>query len=104
VFESILGQRIVGLLLLALGAGGTAWSWYDVLHGGLYVPKQVACFPLFGVLGLALLLYPVDMQKFRDQHGVDRPTRLEHYPPSWRIMIALALTAGVCNYLAVVNL
>ncbi|HEX5271683.1 MAG TPA: hypothetical protein VFW33_14395 [Gemmataceae bacterium] len=95
------GQRVVGLLLFALGGGATAWSWYTALTAGYYYRKAVVAFPAFAVAGLGLLLFPIDADKLWAEHGVDRPQKFAHYPLSWKVLFVLALLAAVGNWLAI---
>jgi hypothetical protein len=100
VIESKTGQRLVGLFLLALGGGFTAWTWYTALNEGYYYEKAAGIFPIAAVGGLGLLLFPMDMTKFRAEHGVDKPTTWAHYPPAWKALFVVAVLAGVGNWLA----
>jgi hypothetical protein len=104
VIESKLGQRLVGLCFLALGGGFTAWSWYTALTEGHYYRRAVALFPVFAVVGLGLLLFPIDMERFRAEHGIDRPQKLAHYPLAWKLLVGVALAAGLGNWLAITRL
>jgi len=101
MIESKIGQRLAGLFLLALGGGFTAYSWYTALNEGYYFEKAVALFPVCAVAGLGLILFPLDMERLRAEHGVDKPQKLAHYPPIWKLVFVLALLAGLGNWLAI---
>lgn len=104
MIESKIGQRLVGLLSLALGGGFTAWSWYTALHEGYYYRKAVVFFPFFAVLGLGMLLFPIDMDRLRAEHGVDKPQKLAHYPLAWKVLFVVGLAASLGNWLAISQL
>ena len=101
MIESKIGQRLVGLLLLAVGGGFTVWSWYTALTAGYYYRNAVAFFPAFAVIGLGLLLFPLDVERLRAEHGVERPKKLAHYPPAWKVLFFAAVLAGLGNWLAI---
>jgi hypothetical protein len=101
MIESKIGQRLLGLALLALGSGFTAWSWYTALNEGYYHRKAVALYPVFAVAGLGLLLFPLDMERLRAEHGVEKPQKLAHYPLVWKVLVVVALLAGLGNWLAI---
>ena len=100
MIESKTGQRIAGVVLLIISGGATGGIWYTALTEGYYYPKLAALAPALAVLSLALLLFPLDMEEFRAEHGVDRPQKLAHYPTEWKLMFVLALAAGLGNWLA----
>jgi hypothetical protein len=104
VIESKWGQRLVGLLLFILGIGFSAWSWYTALTEGSYHREAVATFPVFAVVGLGLLFFPLDMEKIRAEHGVDKPRQFSHYPTAWKVLFFVALAAGLVNWLAISRL
>ncbi|MBN9122950.1 MAG: hypothetical protein J0I06_28070 [Planctomycetes bacterium] len=100
MIESKIGQRLVGVFLLILGGGFTAWSWYTALNEGYYYRKAVVLFPFFAAIGLGGLLFPIDMARVRAEYGVDRPQKLTHYPTAWKVLFAAGLVAGFGNWLA----
>ena len=100
MIESKIGQRIAGLVLFLLGSGGTIWVWYTALTEWYYYPKATAIIPAVAVVGLSMLLFPMDMQKFRAEHGGDTPQKMADYPVQWKVMFVLALLVGIGNWLA----
>jgi hypothetical protein len=103
MIKSKIGQRIIGLFVLSFGSGFTIWSWYTAMNEGYYYPKAAVIFPAFGVLGLSLLLFPLDPDHLMAVHGVEKPTRLSHYPFIWKVMLVVALAAGFGNWWLIAN-
>jgi hypothetical protein len=101
MIESKIGQRLVGLVLLLLGGGFTTWSWHTAITEGHYSREEAAFFPLFALVGLGLLLFPIDMQRLRAEHGVDRPQKFAHYPLVWKVLCVAALIAALGNWLVI---
>lgn len=101
MIESKIGQRVVGLFLLLVGGGLTAWSWYTAVNDGNYYRKAAALLPVVAVAGLGMLLFPIDMERLRAEHGVDRPQKLAHYPRAWKVLFVVAILAGLGNWLAI---
>jgi hypothetical protein len=99
--ESKLGQRLFGLVMLILSAGLTVWCWYTVLTEGSYLePESILASPGLAVIGLGMVIFPLDMQKLRAQHDVDWPRKLAHYPLGWKVLILVALVIALGNWLA----
>jgi hypothetical protein len=94
------GQRLTGLFVLVLSGGFTAWSWYTALHDGHHRPKTAAVFSFMAVAGLATLLFPIDRERLRAEHGVDSPQTWAHCPLAWKVMLVVALLAGFGNLFA----
>jgi hypothetical protein len=104
MITSTIGQRLAGLFLLLLGVGFTAYTWYVALHGESYSDKAAGVFPVIVVAGLGLLLFPVNMEHLRAVHGVDKPQKLAHLPLAWKLLLPVALLAGLGNWLALSQL
>lgn len=79
MFQSKIGRRLLGLVLLSLGSGVTVWSWYTALNEGYYYTKAVTVFPAFAVLGIGMLLFPIYVEKPGAEHGLEEPAELEHF-------------------------
>ena len=77
--------------------------WYTAINEGYYYVKAAAIFPAFALLGLGMILFPMDMDRLKAEHGVDKPTSLAHYPLSAKLIIVLALVAGLGNWWAIAH-
>jgi hypothetical protein len=97
-------QRLVGLLVLALGAGGTVWVWYTALSEGYYYRKTDIIFPFFAVIGLGFVLFPIDMDELRAEHGVEQIQHFRQLPPEWKVFALGAVAAGLGNWYALAQL
>jgi hypothetical protein len=104
MIESKIGQRLVGLFLAVLGGGATAWSWYTALTWGYYYRKAVVFFPLFAVVGLGILLFPIDRERLRAEYGTAKPQGLAHLPLVWKVLLVLAVLAALGNWYAIAHL
>jgi hypothetical protein len=92
------GQRTVGLLSLAVGVGGAAWSWYTATAQGYYYIKAALIFPVFAILGMAAIFFPLDEHGQEGELSLARPERFLKYPTSWKVLTIVALTAGFANW------
>ena len=101
---SKMGQRLIGLFVLALGGGFTAWAWYTALHDGHYRPKTAAIFSFMAVAGLATFLFPIDRERLRAEHGVESPQTWAHCPLAWKVLLVAALLAAFGHFLALSRL
>jgi hypothetical protein len=93
-------QRLGGLLFLAIGGAGMAWVWHDALTEGQYYLKMALLFPALAVLGLGMILFPVDMDRLKAEHGVERIEHFGQYPMVWKVLFVLALAASAANWYA----
>lgn len=101
MIESKAGQRLIGLVLIALGAALTAWTWHSALTEGSYYPALAMLGPMLAVCGPALIVFPLDYERFRAEHGVSKPEKWEHYPTAWKAVLVLATVAGLANFLTI---
>ncbi|MFL5512107.1 MAG: hypothetical protein ACJ8CN_06665, partial [Gemmatimonadales bacterium] len=93
MIQSKFGQRLVGALMLVLSGGFTARTWYAALEEGYYNPKAAAIFPALLVFGLGLLLFPIDVERLKAEHGVEKVESLDQVPPAWWGVLIAALAA-----------
>jgi hypothetical protein len=95
-----LKQRLVGIFLIVGGAGYTVYEWRDALASGTYSPKAAFLFPVFMMLGLAVLLFPITKEEMLANYGVERPSSLRHYSWGQKVLFLLAIAAGALNWAA----
>ena len=102
MFESKVGQRIGGLILLVLGSGASAWTWHSALSGESFYPKLGGLGTAVAFLGLCMILFPMDIEQLRIEHGVHKPNKLkfEHYPLAWKVITVIAVAAAVIDFIA----
>jgi len=93
-----LKQRLIGVFLIVTGAGFTVYEWRHVLTSGRYSPKAAFLFPVFAMLGFAVLLFPMSKEEMLAKYGVERPSSLRHYSGSQKILFLLAIAAGAFNW------
>lgn len=104
VIRSKIGQRFGGLFILLIGAGYTAWLWYKLHTEGYYHEYAAAVFPVFAVLGLGLILFPMDLDEIKAKYGVEKPESFQQMPLPWKILFFVALAAGIGNWIAMANM
>lgn len=92
-------QRLIGLVLLILGGGLTAWSWWAAQSGSTYYPAVVTVSSGLAVYALAPLLFPIDKDQV-PEYGTDR-MRLGLLPLAWKALFVAAALVSLGNALAV---
>src|SRR5260370_35607393 len=95
MIRSKLAQRIGGALIFLPGAGVTGWIWHRALTEGYYYRKSAMLFPAFLVIGLGMVLFPIDAEKLKAEYGVEKIQSYRHVPPAWGGVIISAFLAGV---------
>jgi len=93
-----LQQRLAGLFILIIGVGFTIYGWTSAMETHRYNPKAAFLFPLFAVLGVALLAFPVTRDELMAKYGVEKPRSLSHYSWGQKILFVVAIAAGALNY------
>src|SRR5260370_42329202 len=101
MIRSKLAQRIGGALIFLPGAGVTGWIWHRALTEGYYYRKSAMLFPAFLVIGLGMVLFPIDAEKLKAEYGVEKIQSYRHVPPAWLGGIISALLAGLADLYAV---
>lgn len=94
-----LKQRLGGLFIALLGAGGTALVWYTAVGRGEFFEKASMVFPAFLVLGVALIIFP-GYREERIARGEDI-SRLQGWQlltPRWRWILVVGILVGLGNY------
>jgi hypothetical protein len=93
-------QRLGGLFIALIGAGGVAWSWYTALHRGYFYSKAGFLFPAFCVLGLGLIFAPgYKEERIARGEDISGLSGTQLLTPRWWAILVVALLAGLGNYL-----
>ena len=93
-------QRVTGVICLAVAAGGMALNWYFALAVGRYFPTGAVAFPCLICFALCLLVFPIDVVKFRAKYGVERIETMRQLPPTWVVLLIAGVAAGLGNWYA----
>jgi hypothetical protein len=93
-------QRCGGAFFIVLGPLLTTCYWQAARRGDELGGEGSAVFPVAAVMGIALLLFPIDKEELLAKHGVNRPQGFRHYPLSWKVLSVIAIAAGILNFLA----
>jgi hypothetical protein len=89
-----LGQRLIGLGLLVGSVGFAIWVWNLAARDGDYYEYAAAFFPAMAMIGLGLLVFPIDKRALRKKYGTDKIERWHMAPPEWKILLLGALACG----------
>jgi hypothetical protein len=89
--------RLIGLMVLVLGIGGTAYNWYSVLTQSLYWRKASFLFPFFACLGLSLVLYPLSKDESLAKYGSEQ-IPWEHIPRGQKFLVLLVVVLGALQW------
>jgi hypothetical protein len=98
MFKTKNGQRLLGVFLLLLGGGFTAYTWYTALYEGWTYQKGVPIFPISMVFGLGAILFPIDVAELEAKYGAGNWNMLEDVPAIWGVIPILALGAAFANW------
>ena len=101
MIRSQMAQRIAGVVLLAACVGLLAYTWGYAADHGRIRRLLIVVPPLVGVLSLGMILFPMDMEKLKREHGVERVQSWSHLPLVLRGLVVLAGAATLANYLLV---
>ena len=91
--------RFRALVLLVMGSSVSAWSWYIPFHEDHYSLGLAGFGPMIAVIGATFLFLPIDETKLRESGGP--PYRLSQYPMRYKILVGVAIAAGIANMAAV---
>ena len=89
--------KLIGLLILGVGVGGTAYNWYSVLSQGVYWQKASFVFPFFACLGLSLMLYPISKAESLAKYGSEQMP-WKHMPFGQKTLILLGVVLGALQW------
>jgi hypothetical protein len=99
MIRSKFGQRVVGAVDLIGSAALLAWLWAD-RPTGRAVEFAAAIAPFLAVVGLGLLLVPIDVDRHRARYGTDRPETFAELPAAWKVLAVVGFAAGIAHWLA----
>ena len=89
-------------ILTSVGIGFWIWSWYMPLYEGTYSLKLAVLGPVFTLLGIGFILFPVDPEssyykawKQAEEAGESVPFR--ELPTKYILLTVFAVAAGFCH-------
>ena len=94
-------MRLVGLVLLPVGALLTVGNWHSVQSGANIWKLGAFVFPMLFFVGLLTLLVPVDKEALFARHGVYAPKTMAHYTLAQKGIVFVGVALSVVNYAAV---
>lgn len=95
--EPKLKAKLLGLLVLGIGVGGTAYNWYTIVTQGIYWKKASFLFPFFACLGLSMILYPLSKAESLAKYGSEQ-IPWEHIPKGQKLLILLGVVLGAFQW------
>lgn len=98
MIRSSRAQRLFGVFVVALGLFITRMTWQQATTTGRFTNLGVVG-PAFAMIGVASLLFPLDVEEFRARYGVDRIQRWSQLPTPWKVLVALGLVLSVGFFL-----
>jgi hypothetical protein len=97
------GQRFGGFFLTALDGVALGWMWQHAITKCEYWPKAAAFFGSFLVLGIGLIIFPIDHAYLEAKYNVGA-IKFQHFPWIWKMLTVLAILFGIANWIALENL
>ena len=93
-------QRLGGVLIAAIGGGGTLWVWHVARTEGYMYLKASLILPAFVVLGLAMIAIPgYKEEQLARGEDISHLSRAQLLTPRWWCVLVVALAAGLGNLL-----
>ena len=96
-------QRTVGLILFILGIAVTIWTWKSGVNQNYISINASMLFPALMVMGLGLLLFPVNPEKLKEKWGVEKIESIGQVPGIWWIIIVVSIIVGILNYFILIS-
>ena len=91
-------QRLGGAFIAAIGGGGTLWLWHVAKAEGYVYFKASMLFPVFLVLGLAMVIIPgYKEERVARGEDISQLSGTQLLTPRWWVVLVLALAAGLGN-------
>ena len=91
-------QRILGLILAAVGAALTAFIWYNAMQSGSFIKFFAILFPMLLVFGMAMAILGPKMTAGIPDSSQGRP-RFRDYPLLLKVVGGGAIAIGFLNLL-----
>src|SRR5262249_22204277 len=92
-------QRVGSIFFVAIGAWLTAGTWDTAVNEGYFMTLG-ASGPAWIILGIGMLLFPMDRRELLEKHGVEKPEAFEHLPLAWKAIVPTMVLAIAVNYVA----
>lgn len=92
-------QRILGLFLLVFSIAVTVWlSKLELSKSFITIMAQML-FPAISVVGLGLILFPIDQDELEKRWGVRKIESIGQIPGIWWGIIIFSILLGIGSYL-----
>ena len=101
LMQSKLAQQVIGAFMLVLCAAYVGMAWDDAIeHGAHGNPKANAFAAGMAVAGLGMVVFPIDWEQFRGEHGEARLTKFAQMSGAWKFLFVAGLAIGMANGVA----
>jgi hypothetical protein len=98
MIRSKVGQQVVGAIALVIAGACIFWTWQTATSQGYYDRSAAIMFPVFAVVGLGLVLLPIEMEKQRSKFGDETEQGMAQLPWEWKLLLGVAVAAGLGNW------
>jgi hypothetical protein len=89
-------SRFGGLFIFLVSAAVCAFIWHSMLTRGIYWPKAGFFFPVFGFLGLSMMLYPVRHDVVLGRSSSEQ-VKWKNLPVGQKAVILFGVVIGVAQ-------
>jgi hypothetical protein len=104
MIRSKLGQRIIGAVAFLIAGACIVWTWQIATSQGYYYRSAAVMFPVFAVVGIALLFRPIDVEEQQAKFGDVTNQSFAQLPWEWKVLIGVAISAGLGNWYLLAHL
>src|SRR5262245_5665566 len=103
MIESKLGQRLMGVFLVGVGGWFSIWELNTARNEGHYHNAAIL-FPAAVVCGIGIILFPIDVERLKEEHGVEelKPT-FSQLPVEHKVFGILAVAAALGYWYLLAN-
>jgi hypothetical protein len=95
--NSLLGARLMGALIVAIGVGGEFIVASEVRTHGTFHLKGVLIFPFAIGLGISMIFYPMTKALAREKYGKEQMSWAQ-LPFGQKCLIAAGVAAGFLHW------